>query len=173
MIGVAPEASLYGVKVLNSRGSGYYSDAVAGIQWSVNNGMQVISMSLGGNSHSQGLQDACDAAYNSGVVLVAAAGNDGNSMGSGDNVDYPAGYDSVIAVAATDRNDERPYWSSTGPAVELAAPGVSIYSTCWDDTYATKKGTSMACPHVSGTAALILAAPENTAQDANGDGIRD
>jgi subtilisin family serine protease len=154
VIGVAPEASLCGVKVLDSGGRGSYSDVIAGIEWSVNNGMQVISMSLGGDSHSQALQDACDAAYDNGVLLVAAAGNDGWWR---DSVDYPARYDSVIAVAATDSNDNRPYWSSQGPAVELAAPGVSIHSTYWNNIYATKSGTSMACPHVTGAAALVMA----------------
>ena len=158
VLGVAPTASLYGVKVLNSGGGGYYSNIIAGIQWSVNNDVQIISMSFGGDSYSQALQEACDAAYNSGVLLVAAAGNDGNDLWGGyGSVDYPAKYDSVIAVAATNSNDERPYWSSKGPAVELAAPGVNIYSTYWDDTYTTKQGTSMACPHVSGTAALVMA----------------
>jgi subtilisin/minor extracellular protease Epr len=129
VIGAAPEASLYGVKILNSEGQGSYSDIIAGIEWSVNNDMQVISMSISGDSYSQALQDACDAANNSGVVLVAAAGNNGNPWmppGGWDNVGYPAKYESVIAVAATDSMDERPYWSSTGATVELAAPGVQI-----------------------------------------------
>ena len=156
VVGVAPGAFLYGVKVLNSGGSGYVSDVIAGIEWSVENGMQVISMSLGSDFGSTPLKDACDNAYSSGVLLVAAAGNDGNSPGKGDNVDYPARYSSVIAVVATDRNDNRARWSSTGPAVELAAPGVSIYST-YPGGYATKSGTSMACPHVTGTAALVIA----------------
>ncbi|NOQ33805.1 MAG: S8 family serine peptidase [Methanosarcinales archaeon] len=174
VIGVAPEVSLYGVKILDSGGYGYTSDIIAGIEWSVNNDMQVLSMSFGGWQSISALQEACDAADNSGVVLVAAAGNRGSSwMPSGSNwdiVDYPAKYESVIAVAATDSMDERPYWSSTGASVELAAPGGDINSTYWDDTYATKQGTSMACPHVSGTAALILATPEDTARDANNDG---
>jgi subtilisin len=160
VIGVAPEAYLYGVKVLNSGGSGYVSDVIAGIQWSIANGMQVISMSLGSDSDSTSLHNACNAAYNAGVVLVAAAGNDGNRWGSGDNVDYPARYDSVIAVAATDSNDNRASWSSTGPAVELSAPGVNIYST-YRGGYTTLSGTSMACPHVTGTAALVWYAYPN------------
>jgi len=155
VIGVAPEAGLYAVKVLDSSGSGYVSDVIAGIEWSVNNSMNIISMSLGSDSDSTTLHDACNAAYSAGLVLVAAAGNDGNPGGSGDNVDYPARYENVIAVAATDSNNNKAKSSSTGPAVELAAPGVDIYSTCWDDPYATKSGTSMACPHVTGTAALV------------------
>jgi len=171
VVGVAPEADLYAVKVLNSGGSGYESDVIAGIQWSVSQGIDVISMSFGGSGHSQSLQDACDEAYyRSDIVIVAAAGNNGNPPGKGDNVDYPARYDSVIAVAATDSNDNRARWSSTGPAVELAAPGVSIYSTV-PGGYGTKSGTSMACPHVAGTAALAIGEGnvrqclQNTAED--------
>lgn len=166
VIGVAPEAYLYAVKVLDQTGSGYVSDVVAGIQWSIDNGMQISSMSLGTNTDYQTLHDACDAAYAANIIVAAAAGNDGNKWATGDNVDYPARYDSVIAVAATDQNDKRAVWraftaSSTGPAVELAAPGDEIYSTYWDDTYATKSGTSMACPHVTGTAALVWASYPN------------
>ena len=156
VVGVAPEAHLYGVKVLNSSGIGYVTDVIAGINWSVQNDMQIISMSLGGGN-SVSKEAACDAAYNAGIVVVASAGNSGNPPGMGDNVGYPAAYSSVIAVAATASNDKRARWSSTGPDVELAAPGVSINSTV-PGGYDIKSGTSMACPHVAGTAALVMAA---------------
>ena len=157
VIGVAPKAHLYAVKVLGSDGSGYISDIIAGIDWSVEEGMQIISMSLGGDSGNSALEQACINASNAGVLIVAAAGNDGNPPARGDTVDYPARYGSVIAVAATDINDERAKWSSTGPAVEISAPGVSILSTYPENRLATMSGTSMACPHVTGTAALIMA----------------
>jgi len=160
VIGVAPQACLYSVKVLDSGGSGYISDVIAGIQWAVDNGMDIISMSFGSNSNSRSLQNACDNAYGNGLILVAAAGNDYKAWGSwweANTVDYPARYNSVIAVGATDKNNNKASWSSTGSALELAAPGVSIYSTYWNDSYTTKSGTSMACPHVAGVAALILA----------------
>jgi subtilisin family serine protease len=116
VVGVAPEAALYAVKVLNSGGSGWWSDVIAGIQWSVQHKMQVISMSLGGSGDSDFLHEACDSAHGQGIVIVAAAGNnDGTVL-------YPARYDSVIAVAATDSSDNRASFSNTGPAVELAAP---------------------------------------------------
>ncbi|MBI2866483.1 MAG: S8 family peptidase [Chloroflexi bacterium] len=159
VIGVAPEAHLYAVKVLDRRGSGYLSDVIDGIYWARNNGMQVINMSLGCDCPSDTLKQAVDDAYAAGVVVVAAAGNSGTSDGSGDTVIYPAKYDSVIAVAATDSSDTRAWWSSTGPAVELAAPGVDIYSTWKGTGYNTISGTSMASPHAAGTAALVLAAP--------------
>lgn len=157
VIGVAPEAYLYAVKVLDSIGSGYISDVIAGIQWAVNNYMRIANMSLGSRISNRSLKSACDNAYNQGLLLIAAAGNSGNAHGTGNNVDYPARYDSVIAVAATDINDTRAFFSSTGPAVELSAPGVNINSTLRNNRYGTASGTSMATPHVTGTAALIMA----------------
>jgi subtilisin family serine protease len=155
VIGVAPGASLYGVKVLNKQGMGYVSDVILGIEWAITNGMDVINMSLGSSSDVQSLHDACDTAYATGIVLVAAAGNSGDTNPDND-VLYPARYSSVVAVAATDKTNTRASWSSDGPEVELAAPGVSIYSTYKGGGFATLSGTSMACPHVSGTVALIL-----------------
>jgi subtilisin family serine protease len=155
VVGVAPAASLFAVKVLDSKGSGYVSDVVAGIDWSITNGMQVISMSLGSTSSSTSLQQACNNAYNKGIVLVAAAGNSGQAR-IGSTVTYPARYSSVIAVGATDSNNARASWSSTGPELELSAPGVNILSTYLNGAYATMSGTSMACPHVAGTATLVL-----------------
>ena len=153
VVGVAPNASLYSVKVLNQYGWGYYSDLIAGIQWSVDNNMKIISMSLGGYRNSKALKAACNTAYNYSKLLVAAAGNESQGR-----VLFPAKYDSVIAVVATDSADERAWWNNFGKDVELAAPGVNINSTYRNLTYIgyiSLSGTSMAVPHVSGTAALI------------------
>ena len=157
VIGVAKETDLYGVKVLDRRGSGYLSDVIAGIQWAIDNDMDVISMSLGSGSDSQSLEDACDSAWDAGIVVVASAGNEGDGDISTNEYSYPAAYSSVIAVAATDSTDAVPDWSNSGSYVELAAPGESIYSTYKGGVYATMSGTSMACPHVAGTAALVIA----------------
>ena len=173
-IGVAPEAHLYAVKVFDDNGNGVYSDVIEGFEWCIDthndtiegNEIQVISMSFGSSGEFTPLNEWLDDAYEAGIVLVGAAGNDGNFWGSGDNVIYPARYDKVIAVAATDINDNRASFSSTGPDVELAAPGVSIYSTV-PGGYATYSGTSMACPHVAGTAALVIA---SGITDGDGDG---
>lgn len=157
VVGVAPQVRLYAVKVLDRTGSGYYSDIIAGIDWAISKKVDIINMSLGGPADLDSLKAVCDKAYNSGIVVVAAAGNDGGVLGE-DTVGYPAHYESVIAVAATDNTDLRAYFSSTGPAVEISAPGVGIKSTIPGGGYATWSGTSMASPHVAGTVALLKAA---------------
>lgn len=153
VVGVGPQIDLYAVKVLNKNGSGYVSDIIEGIQWSMASGINVINMSLGTSSDIQSFHDAIIAAKNSGITIVAAAGN----SGPGDNtVIYPAKYPEAIAVSATNSTDGQPSWSSRGPQVDLAAPGASIYSTYKGGGYATLSGTSMATPHVAGAAALVL-----------------
>ena len=132
--------------------NGFYdSDIVEAIHYAIDNGADVISMSLGGPYPSTTIQTACNLAYNNGIVVVAAAGNDNSSAKS-----YPAAYSSVIAVAATDSADQRASFSNYGSWVQLAAPGVSILSTLWNNTYDSWSGTSMACPFVSGAAGLVL-----------------
>jgi subtilisin len=165
VVGVAPEASIYAYKVLDSRGSGTVSNIIAGIDKAVLDGVDVISLSLGSTSYSLGLETACKNAVSKGVVVVAAAGNSGNTA-TGSTVIYPARTTEVIAVGATDVNDVLATFSSTGPEVDVVAPGVYILSDYKDvtprdglnqDTW-TMSGTSMACPHVAGTAALMLSA---------------
>jgi len=159
VVGVAPEASLYALKVLGSDGSGSYSDVMAALQWCVDNNIQVTNNSYGSSGDpGKTVEAAFDNSALAGVLHVAAAGNSGNPPGRGDNVGYPAAYNSVIAVAATDQNDKRARWSSTGPDLELSAPGVAINSTLLGGGYGEKNGTSMASPHVAGTAALVIAA---------------
>jgi subtilisin family serine protease len=147
-----------GVKVLDKSGSGYLSDVVDGIYWAVDNGAEVINMSLGASSGTQTMLDAVNFAYNHGVIVIAAAGNSGDGNGATNDVNYPAKYASVMAVAATDILDNTPSWSSEGAEVEIAAPGVSIRSTWNNGDYNTISGTSMAAPHVAGAAALIRSA---------------
>ena len=156
VVGVAPAAQLYAVKVLDRKGSGYVSDIVAGIDWAITNNMDIINMSLGSSSKSDTLEAAVNKAYSKGILLVAAAGNSGTTVTSMENVEYPARFDSVIAVAATeDVNNSRASFSSTGIQVEVSAPGVNIKSTYLNNSYVTMSGTSMATPMVSGNLALL------------------
>ena len=152
VVGVSLDSDLYSVKVLDGSGGGSFADVAAGIEWTADQGIDVASLSLGGASHVQALEDACEYAVSQGTLVVAAAGND-----FGGAVGYPAAYDSVIAVSSTDSNDNLSNFSSTGPEVEIAAPGSDVYSTYINNGYDTLSGTSMACPHVAGAAAHLMA----------------
>ena len=158
VIGVAPGVKIYALKVLDADGSGYFSDIIAALEWCINHNIDITNNSYGSSSDpGETVKLAFDKAYDAGILNVSAAGNTGNRSGNGDNVSYPARYSSVIAVAATDSNDKRANFSSTGEAVEISAPGVSIKSTSPGGGYAVYSGTSMASPHVAGTAALMIA----------------
>lgn len=148
--GVAWNCRLMPVKVLGSTGSGYLSWVAEGIIYAADNGAKIINMSLGGREASTILRDACDYAYTRGCLIVAALGNDSGVLNQ-----YPACYDSVIAVGATDDNDQKAEFSNYGPKLELTAPGVNIYSTYIGNTYRASSGTSMATPVISGSAALL------------------
>jgi len=154
--GVAPEVSLYAVKVLNSGGTGAYSDIVDGIQWAVDNKMQVINMSIGDGGHTQAMASAVKAADKAGIAIVCAAGNDSGA------VNYPARYPESIAVSASNSSDKLAYFSSRGPEIAFIAPGTDIKSTYKGGKYTTLDGTSMASPHVAGLAALAVALGADT-----------
>ena len=166
--GTCPDCNLYNVKVLGDTGGGSDSSVANGITWSADNGAKVVNMSLGGGG-SNTLQLAVDYAWNKGVVLVAAAGNDDVS-----NLAYPAAYDKVIAVASTDNKDLKSSFSNYGSWVDVAAPGSSILSSAPDQLniiwkrgvkYGTISGTSMAAPHVAGVAGLVWSTNGTSNQD--------
>ncbi len=124
VVGVAPSARLMIGKVLANSGGGPFSGVAAGIDWAVANGARVVSMSLGGTGFSQALSDSCQAALNAGVLVVASAGNNNNSVPS-----YPGSLSSVMAVAAVDSGGAKAWFSNFGSQVSVAAPGVSVQST--------------------------------------------
>lgn len=176
--GVAPEALLYVAKVLRADGSGLMSHVMAGVEWAVDQGAQVINLSLGGVGPCNGtdaLSELCDAAVEQGVVVCVAAGNAGPGAAT---VGPPGCARQVITVGASTDHDEVANFSSRGPTLDgrvkpdVVFPGVGIVScrargtsmgTPVDDRYTAASGTSMATPHASGTAALLLeAAPSLT-----------
>jgi thermitase len=148
------------IKVLNDQGFGTMSDVARGIIWAADNGAHVLSLSLGGTAGTQQLADAVNYAWNRGCMVVAAAGNNGSNAPF-----YPAYYENALAVAASDPNDRLTNFSQYGAWVDIAAPGSDILSTLPGNRYEAWSGTSMACPHVAGAAALIWAcAPSLTNQ---------
>jgi subtilisin family serine protease len=160
--GMAGASRLMVVKVLDEYGNGWYSDLAQGIVYAVENGADVINLSVGGRLPSETLRQAVAYARAHGVLIVGAVGNvaeDGY-----DDVLYPAAYGDVLAVAATDQSDNRVAFSNHGPEVDVGAPGKDIYSTWYTYDYLFESGTSMAAPHVSGLAALVWSArPDLTA----------
>ncbi|TEU11378.1 MAG: peptidase S8 [Anaerolineales bacterium] len=160
--GVSWGARLMALKVLDAGGYGHYDNVASAVTYAADHGAKIINLSLGGGDYSQTLHNAVIYAHNAGCVVVAATGNDN------DSVLYPAKYAEAFAVAATDSNDVQAWFSNYGSEVDVAAPGVGIYSThlphaylspsCHDDDgdgYGLCTGTSMAAPHVAGLAALI------------------
>ncbi|MCL7474415.1 MAG: S8 family serine peptidase [ANME-2 cluster archaeon] len=161
--GVAPGSHLFGVKVISAGNVGYYSDIIAGVQWSIDNGADIVSMSFGG-PHDSSMTIMVNNAIAFGVVPVIAAGNNGNSSNS---INCPGDEENATTVGASDSSDNIYSLSSRGPVTgingsytkpDVVAPGVGIISTSISGGYTSMSGTSMATPHVSGAVALILQA---------------
>lgn len=164
VVGVAPRARLYAVKVLNGGGSGYVSDVIEGLQWCVKNKMNAVNMSIGTPMNYRTLKLAVEAVNKAGITQIAAAGN--NYYGQ---VIFPAALPPCLAISATNKNNELAYFSSTGPEIDFSAPGQDVFSTIRRNnipSYGLLSGTSMATPHVTGTTALIMSTP-----DPNNDGV--
>lgn len=152
--GVAGTASGCRVMVVRALGTilgiGYSSDIINAMFYATDNGAHVISMSLGSTAFSMAELTAAVYAENNDVLVVAAAGNGGNTQ-----MNYPAGYPTVLSVSATTSADALASFSTRGANIDVAAPGVGILSCDLGAGYATQQGTSMACPHVAGLSALI------------------
>ena len=149
VVGIAPNARIIPVKVLNSEGIGDSDDIARGIIWAVDNGADVINMSFGADSTNKVEAAAIDYARGAGVTMVAAAGNEGFRQ-----VMYPAGYPGVLGVGATDPQNKRASFSNRGGHVDVVAPGQGILSSYTDRAYTWTSGTSMSTAYVSGVAAL-------------------
>jgi len=148
---VAPESMVMPLRAFDDSGQADISDIAKAIRYAVKNGARVINMSFGADEDSKMLRKAIQLAVTNKVTLVASAGN-----GNTDKYQYPAGYNDVIAVGATDLLDRKAYFSNYGPAVDVAAPGVNIISCYPGGYYAVLSGTSFSAPIVAGEAALLL-----------------
>lgn len=162
--GIAPEANIFVYKVCSNNGTCWADDIAVALKMAMDDGANIINMSLGSDSPSQLITEATGYVVSKNVLVVAAAGNDGPYVGS---IDYPGAYANVIAVGAVDKDIQIPDWSSRGnnsttqpyvieeKDIEFAAPGVNIESTWKNGGYAILSGTSMATPHVAGLAAKV------------------
>lgn len=162
VVGVAPDVDLYAVKVLDAMGAGYLSDLAEGIEWCINNEIQLINLSVELQKDYPLLSYTINRALSADIIVVAAAGNT-----FGKSVTYPAAYEGVISVSAIDTNNNIANFSAVGK-IDFCAPGVDVYSTHLGNNYTIMSGTSMAAPHVSGVIALMLADLRN---DTNNDGV--
>jgi subtilisin family serine protease len=152
-VGVAPGVTLYAVKFLNEWGWGTLADAIEAVEWCIKKGdVTITSNSWGSHTYSRALEVAFEKAWENNIINVAAAGNSGDRRKH-----YPSCYKSVISVPAVDRYERRAPFSTMNECNEVAAPGVEIYSCVRDGKYEKLSGTSMACPHVAGGAALVRA----------------
>jgi subtilisin len=154
VVGVAPTVGIFAAKGLSATGSGYSSDLAEGIGDCVAAGARVINMSWGSAFANSLIWDALKSAAKAEVVLLGASGNEGNKRA----VIYPAAYPEVLAIGATDSLDRLTSFTNTRGGLDLVAPGLYIWSTTVkNDEYSAFSGTSMATPHVSAAAALVLA----------------
>ena len=155
VVGVAPECNLIIGKVLGDDGSGGDSGIAAGIDWAIAQKAHVISMSLGSSSPSNRIHDAVKRAAAAGIVIIAAAGNEGPNQGS---VGYPGAFPECVCVGAFDANGKIANFSSRGSQLDVAGPGVNVLSCIPGSKYGRMSGTSMATPYVAGVAALVVGA---------------
>lgn len=155
VVGVAPEANLLIIKVLDKNGSGQYEWIINGLNYAIEQKADIISMSLGGSEDVPELHEAIQKAVINNILVICAAGNEGDGNDSTDEFAYPGSYNEVISVGAIDLERSPSKFSNSNNEVDLVAPGEKILSTYLNGKYATLSGTSMATPHVSGAMALI------------------
>ncbi|MFD1706332.1 S8 family peptidase [Siminovitchia sediminis] len=161
VVGVAPEASLLILKVLNRNGSGQHHWIIDAIHYAIEQNADIISMSLGGPDDNPKLHEAIKKAVDHNILVVCAAGNEGDGMETTDEFAFPGRYNEVICVGAVNLERLTSDFTNSHDRVDLVAPGEEILSTFINGKYAKLSGTSMATPHVTGALALIKISAEN------------
>lgn len=151
IVGVSPESHIYDIRAFDEEGKSSLATILRAINWSIENGMDIVNMSFGMPQYSEALARVIKKANDRGVVMVASAGNNGGE------VEYPARYDGVVGVSAIDQNGNLASFSSRGKGADRRAPGVDILSTWPGNQFRKLNGTSMAAPHVTGLMALQMA----------------
>lgn len=157
IVGVAPECELYIAKAFDDNGFAKTDSIVSSLNWLRKNKVDVINMSFSSKETSEKEYTAIKSCYNDGIILVAAAGNDGPDCEKDSNIGYPAKFNEVIAVTAVDINKNAAEFSSCGTEAQVAAVGKEVLSTYKNNKYAVLSGTSMATPLISGAAAILQA----------------
>lgn len=155
ILGVAPSANIYVLKAIDRTGSGKLSWVVNAIYYAIEKKVDIISMSLGMPGNSDKLEKAVKEAIKHNILVVCAAGNDGDGNANDFEYSYPAAYVDVISVGAVDKKRNPASFSNSNPVIDVVAPGVDIVSTFPNNQFASLSGTSMATPHVSGSLALL------------------
>ena len=167
MIGVAPKAKCLCVKGLSNSGRGSSAGIAKALEYCLDKNVDLVSMSLGSPFPSTQTHEVIKKLYAKNIPVICAAGNSGNA-----GVNYPAAFKECIAVAAYDQFQNIAYFSSKGGEVDVAAPGVKVYSTYLNNTYASMNGTSMACPFVAGVVALLISKLRAEGKDYTVESIR-
>lgn len=155
VVGVAPNASIYVLKSINKTGSGKLSWVINAIYYAIEKKVDIISMSLGMGADNNKLEKAIKEAVSKDILVVCAAGNEGDGDANDYQYSYPAAYIDVISVGAVDKKANPAYFSNANLEVDVVAPGVEILSTFPNNSYAILSGTSMATPYVTGSLALL------------------
>lgn len=162
IVGVAPEVSLLILKGLTKYGTGDFKNIISAIDYAVKwrgpkgETVRVVSMSLGSSEDTSELHESIKRAVSNNILVICSAGNNGDGQTDTIELQYPGCYEEVVEVGAVDCNKKLAYFSSSNPQVDIVAPGVEILSTFTNGKYAKLSGTSMATPHVSGAAALLI-----------------
>ncbi|ANF96996.1 S8 family peptidase [Paenibacillus bovis] len=165
LIGQAPDAQLYAVKILDKQGSGTTEDLAEGLNWAIQQNVDIINMSISFPQASPAVEQMLQSAHGKGILMIASAGNHGTADAAADTVEYPARSPEVMGILTVDSQLERADFSASGSEADVAAPGVSIISTANNGKYELRDGTSVSAPFVSGLAAVLKEAYPNSTNE--------